>query len=288
MPRTETVRFSYDRHAALYDRHAALEKEVCDRLLDRVTFRREEPAVVLDLGCGSGTGTAALKKTFKKAQVVGLDLSRRMLEQAGRRSRLTRPLRLLKGNMAELPFRRHSADLVFSNLALPWLDDASPFFDEVLRVLKPGGMLLFSTYGAGSLAELYEARNRAGEQPGPPAFPDVLQLGDTLTAAGFREPVMDIDRIRLDYPGLEALVEEFEVTGSALLVEGWREVRENIDSLATAWVGTEKAGRFALGLEVLYGIAFGPPEGQPRRTENGDVATFSVDSLLKSRKLGYS
>ena len=288
MRRTETVSLSYDRHAAQYDRHAVLETEICTRLLDRLTFRREEPAMVLDLGCGSGTGTAALKKAFKKAQVVGLDLSRGMLEQAGRQSRMTRPLRLLNADMAALPFRRHSADLVFSNLALPWLGDESPFFDEVLRVLKPGGVLLFSTYGAGSLAELHEACSRAGEPPLSTAFPDVLQLGDKLVAAGFREPVMDIDRIRLDYPALDSLMDEFEVTGSSLLVGGWHEIRGKTDILASAWESGEEGERFPLGFEVIYGFAFGPPEGQPRRTENGEVATFSVDSLLNSRKLGYS
>jgi hypothetical protein len=38
-----------------------------------------------------------------------------------------------------------------------------------------------------------------------------------------------------------------------------------------------------LSFEVVYGTAFGPKEGQPRKTAGGDVATFSVDALLKTR-----
>lgn len=287
MTAVHDIRDSFDRHAARYDRHAALEQEVCSRLLERVTFRRGEPSVVLDLGCGTGVGASALKKSFRKSLVVGLDLSTGMLEIAGKQSGLMRPVRFVNGDMAELPFGRHTTDLVFSSLALPWLGDPVPFFEEVLRVLRPGGMFLFSTYGTESLAELGEALAGMAGRQGGPLFPDLLQLGDALTTAGFREPVMDVDRVSLHYPGIGALATELETTGTSLLVDGWEAVASGSDGLERAWPGQEAGGKFPLGFEILYGMAFGPPEGQPRRTEDGEIATFSVDSLLKSRNLGY-
>ena len=286
MPLAERVRETNDRNAPRYDRHAVLEQEVGRRLLDRVTFRRAEPDVVLDLGCGTAADTAALKKSFRKAQVIGLDLSRAMLGLAGRRSRLGRPIRLVNGDMAMLPFARHSADLVYSNLALPWLDNRERFFNEVLRILKPGGMFLFSTYGPGTFAELDAELPPPGAAP-EPRFPDLLELGDALAAAGFREPVMDIDTVTLTYPGLDALAAELEATGSSLLIEAWGDVSENIGGLASGWASRDGGERYPLTFEILYGMAFGPPEGQPRRTEGGEIAMFSVDSLLKSRNLGY-
>ena len=51
------------------------------------------------------------------------------------------------------------------------------------------------------------------------------------------------------------------------------------------WATTGDGGRFPLGFEIVYGAAFGAPDGQPRRTAEGEVATFAVDSLLKSRNL---
>lgn len=287
MPRTESVRESYDRNAQHYDQYAALEKEVCRRLLDRVTFCRTEPVTVLDLGCGTGTGSAALKKEFRKAQVVAVDLSQGMLSEAGRRSRLRYPLKRVNADIASLPFSHHTADVVFSNLAAPWLSDPRPFFEEIRRVLKPGGMFLFSMFGPGSLAQLRAAVMQGLGEEAASMFPDVLEVGDWLTAAGFREPVMDVDLLTLDYPDLDALSLEIETTGSALLVENWPKVRHSLEAIRDCWETTDGGQRYPLAFEVLYGVAFGSPEGQPRRTADGEVAAISVDSLLKSRKLSY-
>ena len=276
MSRTDAVRGSYDRIAASYDRYAALEQEVSSRLLDRITFRRGDPGVVVDLGCGTGGSAAALKKAFRKAQVIGLDLSAGMLGQARRQSRMTRPIRFVNAGMDSLPFAGRSVDLVFSNLAIPWLDNFEALFGEVRRVLKPGGMFLFSMYGAGSLVQLREAS--AFE----PVFPDLLQVGDALTAAGFLEPVMDVDMITMHYPDLAALAEELEKTGTALLVENWTRVQDALDELEACWPAIEGGKRYPLGFEIVYGTAFGPADGQAIRTPHGETATFPVDSLLNS------
>ncbi len=276
MPRSDSISGEYDRIADRYERYAALEQEVCNRLLDRITFARREPEVVVDLGCGTDTGAAALKKAFRKAQVVGLDLSAGMLAQARRKSRLTRPIRLVNAGMDALPLAGRSADLVFSNLAVPWLDGIERLLGEVRRVLKPGGMFLFSMYGAGSLEQL------RGHLALEPLFPDLLQVGDALTAAGFMEPVIDVDLITLHYPSLEALADELEGTGTALLVENWARLRDEADELAAGWPTMEDGKRYPLGFEIVYGVAFGPADGQPIRTPQGETATFPVDSLLKS------
>jgi malonyl-CoA O-methyltransferase len=283
MSRRAAVRETFDRNAGTYDQHAALEAEVCRRLLERVAYRRGDPGVIIDLGCGTGVGLASLKRSFRKAQVMGLDLSRGMLARARGHARLTRPIRLVEADLAALPIAAHSADLVFSNLALPWVERWDRVFEDVSRVLKPGGMFLFSMYGAGSLPQLVSALAESGVRP--PAFPDILVVGDALTAAGFREPVMDVDLITMDYPGLDDMAREIEATGTALLLEDWPKLRSVLGSLERNWSRDGDNQRFPLGFEIVYGAAFGAPEGQPRRTAEGEVATFSVDSLLKSRNL---
>jgi len=280
----QRIRDAFDTAAPRYDRHAALEGEVASRLLDRIGFRRDEPRTVVDLGCGTGAAAEALKKSFRKAQVIALDFAPGMLAAARGRSRLTRPLYAVNADMSGLPFSRHSVDLAFCNLALPWLADPVRFFGEALRVLRPGGMLLFSAFGPGSLEQLETAARAAGCSVEASGFPDLLELGDALTATGFREPVMDVDRITLDYPGVSAMFDELEVTGTALLVDGWPELKSGPEKLAQYWPDRAANGRIPLSFEIVYGAAFGPPEGQPRRTERGEEATFSVDSLLKSRR----
>ena len=56
----KAVRRSFDRSATRYDRYAVVHHEVELRLLERVTYHRLEPNVILDLGCGTGSASRAL------------------------------------------------------------------------------------------------------------------------------------------------------------------------------------------------------------------------------------
>lgn len=287
MPASTDIAVAFDRIAAGYDGFAVLEQEAGSRLLDRTGFMRLEPACILDLGCGTGGIAAALKKSFRKAQVLGLDVSTGMLSRARRKSSLTRPLRFLCADMARLPLAARSVDLVTANLSMFWAPPEA-LFAEIRRVLRPGGMFLFTGFGRESLGQLAATLPDLDSRIRFPLFPDLLETGDALTAAGFREPVMDSDRITLQYPGLDALMTELEGTGSALLIKGWSHWKEHRAALEKAWQPLRVEGKYPLTFEVVYGAAFGPEDGQPFRTAEGDVATFSVDALLKSRGMGYS
>jgi len=280
------VRETFNRIADCYDRHAALEQEVRSRLLERCQFQRRPPERILDLGCGTGSGGEALKRQHRRAQVLGLDTAPAMLCRVRRRSTLLRPLRPVCGDIARLPFAQASLDLVFSNMALHWASNLGAVFDECRRVLRPDGMLLFAALGQGSLAGLADAWAEAGAAASLAPLPDLMQVGDALMAAGFREPVMDTERITVQYSGLDALVRELECTGVSQLIRGWAGWQRLQQPLERALASRLVEGRVPVTFEIVYGTAFGPPEGQPRRTAEGEIATFSVDSLLKSRPMG--
>lgn len=271
-----------DRLAGRYDRYAALETETLERLLERLAFRQTEPARIVDLGGGTGAGAAALKRQFRKAEVICLDLSPALLAGARGRSQWLRPLAPVCADFNALPFAARSCDLVFSNLAFQWCRDPARLFAEIRRVLRPDGLLLFSTLGAASLPELHKAGAKAGAPFAMPAFADLLEIGDALMTAGFREPVMDSDRITLTYPSLDALEQELEGNGTTLLIGNWAE-RPTGSAAVEAWNDLTREGRYPLGYEIVYGTAYGPAEGQPRRTERGEEAAFSVEALLKTR-----
>lgn len=271
----------FDRAAGRYDDFAALYQEVGRRLLERCDHARREPLRILDLGCGTGLAAADLKRKYRKAQVIGVDRSMAMLARQRGRSSILRPLRGVCGDIGALPFPRACADLLFANLAVPWAAERSRVFDEFRRLLRPGGLLLFSTFGPSTLREL----ERLGAGLELPEYPDLLAIGDELVAAGFREPVMDMERITLEYRSLDDLVGEVEATGTALLVGHWDSWASDPAARETARELLHREGKYPLGFEVVYGTAFGPEEGQPRRTAGGEEATFSVDSLLKSRRI---
>ena len=76
------VRRNFGRAAGTYEKHDALQREVQATLIERLDVFPQVPEVVLDVGAGTGRGTAALKKKYPKAQVIAVDLALPMLKQA--------------------------------------------------------------------------------------------------------------------------------------------------------------------------------------------------------------
>jgi malonyl-CoA O-methyltransferase len=283
LPNRQFIRETFDRIANRYEQHAALEQEVGARLLERTEFNRRPPLQILDLGCGTGSVSAELKRRFRKALVVGLDTSLAMLSHVRRRSNVRRPLKSVCGDIGALPFATRSADMVFSNLAGYWCPDPMAMFSEFRRVIRPDGMLLFSTFGPATMNELKEVWAGVDEEVEVPVFPDLLEVGNALVAAGFREPVMDMEMITLSYPQPGALFDELEATGTSMLVRGWDRWKSATGVLREAYAPLSRDGKYPLSFEIIYGTAFGPQDGQPLKTPDGDIATFSVDSLRRSR-----
>jgi ubiquinone/menaquinone biosynthesis C-methylase UbiE len=124
------------------------------------------PRRALDLGTGTGQGAFALARRFPQVEVVGVDLAAAMLEQARRQTppEFASRIRFEGGDASALPFADDSFDLVaHANMI--------PFFDELARVLKPGGQALF----AFSLG------------PGTPIYVGPERLREELQRRGFSE-----------------------------------------------------------------------------------------------------
>lgn len=105
----------------------------------------------LDIGCGTGHFCQQLQKKWPNAQGVGLDLAEGMLQFSSLRCPA---VSYVCADAERLPLADNSQDLVFSSLALQWCNDFSRVLNEIKRVLKPNGLLLFSSVAEGSLAEL--------------------------------------------------------------------------------------------------------------------------------------
>lgn len=134
-----TVREGYDDIAAAYDAQRSMDPEDVAPLPD---LRNAVGADcdLLDLGCGAGKGPL---EAFPEANGVGLDFSRAQVELG--RSRLAADFVL--GDMAALPFADDTFDAVtafFSIIHVP-IDEHRAVFEEVRRVLRPGGQFVFCT-----------------------------------------------------------------------------------------------------------------------------------------------
>ncbi|MFA6313543.1 MAG: methyltransferase domain-containing protein [Sterolibacterium sp.] len=116
----------------------------------------EDPQVIYDLGCGTGSGTQLLALRWELATIIGVDDSQEMLGQAARQqSRITWQQQSVAAWIPAQP-----ADLIFSNAALHWLPDHSILFPRLMGLLAPGGVLAVQmprNFGAPSHTLIAEA-----------------------------------------------------------------------------------------------------------------------------------
>lgn len=146
---------SFSRAASGYDSVACLQRDVGQRLLQRLDAVAGPVASVLDLGCGTGYFLPDLARRFPGAHYIGLDIATGMLAYA-RRER-GRDGCWVAGDAEQLPLAAGSVDLVFSSLAIQWCQQPEALFAELARVLRPGGTCVFSTLGPATLNELRSA-----------------------------------------------------------------------------------------------------------------------------------
>lgn len=270
------VRRSFDRAAATYDAAAVLQHEVCRRSLDRLQFIRHQPARILDAGCGTGNAWSGLAARYPRASLIALDLAPGMLRQA--RSRLPWHRRLLGrvpaavcGDLEKLPLAAGSVDLAWSNLALQWTNDLQRAFGEMRRVLAPGGLFLFTTFGPDTLKELRAAQPGNDPHERVSRFIDMHDIGDLLAGSGFADPVIDMETFTLTYDDVRGVMRDLKAIGAhnaaaarspALSGKRW------LDEVERNYERFRRDGRLPATFEVIYGHAWRPlprtgPGGKP-------------------------
>jgi len=279
------VRRSFGRSAREYDAAALLQARVRDELLERLDLVRLEPAVVLDMGAGTGHAAAALKRRYRASQVVALDLAEGMLREAGRRQTLLRRFRRVCGHAAALPLRDASVDLVFSNLMLQWCDDPDAVFRECRRVLRPGGLLTFTTFGPDTLVELRRAWASADGYTHVNRFVDMHDLGDAMVRAGLAEPVMDVERYSLTYAEVRDLMRDLKAIGAqnatAARPRGLTG-RGRLRAVEQAYERHREEGVLPATYEAIFGQAWGAMPRAGRGHDDGFAVP--VGSIRRRRR----
>lgn len=207
------IRRSFDRAAGEYEKAAVVQNEIGQRLLERLDFIKINPQRVLDLGCGAGQFSLALKKRYPKAQIVAIDISKKMLQQAGNKQTWRKKWSLIQADMANLPFQPGSFDLIFSNQTIHWSDNAQSLFAELQRVMATDGCLLFSTLGPDTFKELKAIFNQIDTFAHVNQFDDMHNIGDRLLQQQFMNPVMDMEFLTVCYPSVKKLLNSLKKQG---------------------------------------------------------------------------
>ncbi len=260
------ARRRFDRAAGSYADAARLEAEVGARMLERLDYVRVAPERILDAGAGTAREARRLAERYRDASLIALDFSLPMLRRTqhggGFLSRLfagPRPLPVC-ADFECLPLASGSVGLVWSNMALHWLDEPLAALREFQRVLADDGLVMLSTLGPDTLKEL---RAAAGEHR-VHRFMDMHDLGDRLVAAGFAAPVIDMEVITVTYPDTEAFLAELRATGqTGVRADRPRGLagRRFLAQLHQSLRAQVRGDRLPATFEVVYGHAW---KGAPR------------------------
>jgi malonyl-CoA O-methyltransferase len=282
------MRHAFSKAAHAYDAAAVLQREVCIRLLEKLDYMTLRPQRVLDVGSGTGWGGRQLGERYASADIISLDIALGMLQASREPAGWWRKLfsknrqRFVCADAEALPLAAQSVDMAWSNLALQWCNDLPATFSGLHRVLRSDGMLIFSTFGPDTLKEIRTAFQGVDGYNHVNRFVDMHDIGDMLVAAGFADPVLEMEHITLTYSDVRAVMQDLRSIGAHNATAGraqgmlgkakWARIQQNYEAL-------RRDGRLPATFEIVYGHAWKVP---PKKTADGR-AVVRIDSLRGGR-----
>lgn len=255
------VRRRFEDAAQSYDEFAFVQRHMADELLERLNVVRLEPVRILDAGCGTAYAAHGLGRRFPQAELVLLDFAAPMLRRADRGA--ASRAQLLCADVERMPFESHSMDMIFSNAVLQWCDPDRTLA-EFQRVLRPDGLLTFSTYGPDTLGELRAAWRQVDEGVHVHPFMDMHDIGDALVRHQFCMPVMDVDYLTVTHRDLRSALRDLKKLGAGNAATGRGKGltgKQSYRRLERACEGFRNGdGLLETTYEIVYGHAWAPTQ----------------------------
>jgi malonyl-CoA O-methyltransferase len=264
-----------------------LHAEVARRMAERLPFIKLQPARVLDASPALGASAELLRLAYPKAEVLWHEADPALIARAAGARSLGWWQKLRgagSGQVETLPVKPE-VELLWSNMALHACADLPGLLSAWQTSLAVGGFVMFSCLGPDSFVELRPLYARAGWGRPAPDWWDMHDIGDLVLKAGFADPVMDQERLRLTWASPDSLLADLRALGGnvaparfqGLRGRRWRaELAAQLESLR----GTD--GRLALTLELVFGHAF---KAAPRLTMAAETHV-SVDAMRATLRKG--
>lgn len=244
--RTNAIRRQFNRSAAgLYDTHAHVQRIMADRLAKSLNEwknnSREVRPSMLEIGCGTGILTEIVRVEWPSSSITAIDIAPSMIEAAERRVRsMDQPghIRFLLADVeawaAEAP--PASFDLIISSACFQWLRKPQETLGLLRRLLRPGGLLAFTTFGPDTFRELHES------------FQDAYRIREMEPQRhGLTFQTAEEWQLQLREAGFTSLKYERSIEK-----ESYASVRDFLHSVKAVGAGTTEAASRGLGSRRLF------------------------------------
>lgn len=282
------VKKRFNRVAAHYEQHAVLQRTVASHMLERLDLFRLQPGLILDVGAGTGWAARLLAGRYRKARVVLCDVAEQMLLTARQRAPFFFSRQsFVCADVESLPVEDARVDMIFCNLCVQWCTDLDRVFHHFRRVLRPQGLLLFSSFGPDTLRELRLSWAEVDAGVHVHRFLDMHDVGDALIRAGLASPVLDVEHFTVTYSDVRALLHDLKQIGASNAAVGRAHGMTGkgaFRALAQAYARFERGGKLPATYEVVYGHAWAPVAGQ-RPQDGSTVARFPISQIRRSPNL---
>lgn len=248
------------RAANTYHQGDALEAELRNRLLERISWLKLEPRLIMDAMSATGQLALQMQDMFSTATIIAADPAWSMSHYVASHHPGILPLTCDPGT---LPLAEGTVDLLTANLPLAWTHEPYQLLAEWARVLKPDGTLLCATFGPDSFKELRAVWVGAGGAPLQAGFPDMHHLGDAMLSQGLRDPVVYTERLLFLYDTAERLWADLTSPGLSALLAPARSAglhhSTTLRRLRQQVAHSARDGGFSVTIEAVFGYARGAP-----------------------------
>ncbi len=260
MPEDSTS-IDYNRISPIYDTSRVANTETLEKLMNLLHIGSD--SVILDMGCGTGNYTDALRRVVKS--VIGIDLSTGMLEQA--RVKFT-DLLLICGDVTSMPFRPESFDAAFAVQVLHHIKEKELFLTEAYRVLRKGACIAIHACSHRQMQAFWFYHYfPKGLEVDLARMPDSGEIASLLYRAGFSDIGIEIcysDVVVADEAPEHYLDKNYRdsISTFAFLSEedvelGCKKIQEDITSGAVERVVRQSEAKVANetgGSSIIYGL----------------------------------